>query len=217
MKIAIIGAGNVGSTLGKAWARKGHAICFGVRLPQDDKTRQLVQSIGGQVQAGTVAEAAAFGEVVVLATPWQGTEAAIREAGDLRGKIVIDCTNPLKPDVSGLELGFTSSGAERVAQWAVGAKVYKAFNTTGANNTADPIINGIRTVMFVCGDDETAKPVVMQLVSALGFDAVDAGKLEQARLLEPWAMLWISLAFRGGLGRDFGFALLRRGRPNPTA
>src|SRR6266568_4043560 len=107
MKIAIIGAGNVGSTLGRAWARKGHDICFGVRHPQDDKTRQLVQSLGGKPQARTVAEAAAFGQVVVLATPWQATEAAVRAAGDLRGKTVLDCTNPLKPDVSGLALGFT--------------------------------------------------------------------------------------------------------------
>ncbi|HZU36299.1 MAG TPA: NADPH-dependent F420 reductase [Gemmataceae bacterium] len=216
MRIAIIGAGNVGSTLGKAWAKKGHDIFFGVRHPQDDKIRQLVESIGPKTQAGTVAEAASSGEAIVLATPWQGAEAAIRAAGDLRGKIVIDCTNPLKPDVSGLEVGFTTSGAEQVAQWAKGAKVFKAFNTTGSNNMADPVINGIRTVMFVCGDDEAAKSVVMQLAADLGFDAVDAGKLEQARLLEPWAMLWISLAFQGGMGRDFGFVLLRRGKANPA-
>ena len=217
MKIGIIGAGNVGSTLGKAWAKKGHDLFFGVRHPQDDKTRQLLQSIGSKAHAGTVAEAAAVAEVVVLATPWQGTEAAVRAAGDLRGKTVIDCTNPLKSDVLSLEVGFTTSGAERVAQWAKGAKVFKAFNTTGSNNMADPVINGIRTVMFVCGDDEGAKPAVMQLASDLGFDAVDAGRLEQARLLESWAMLWISLAYQGGLGRDFGFALLRRGKPNPNA
>jgi predicted dinucleotide-binding enzyme len=185
-------------------------IFFGVRHPQDDKTRQLLQAIGPNAQAGMVAEAAAFGQVIVLATPWPATEAAIRAAGDLRGKTVIDCTNPLKPDASGLEVGFTTSGVERIAQWAKGAKVFKAFNTTGSNNMAEPVINGIRTVMFVCGDDETAKPVVMQLAADIGFDAVDAGKLEQARLLEPWAMLWISLAFQAGIGRDFGFALLRR-------
>jgi hypothetical protein len=217
MRIAIIGAGNVGRTLGKAWAKKEHDIFFGVRNRKDDKTQQLVQSIGTKAQAGTVAEAAAFGQVVLLATPWHGTETAVRAAGDLRDKTVIDCTNPLKPDFSGLEVGLSTSGAEQVAQWAKGAKVFKAFNTTGFNIMADPVINGIRTVMFVCGDDETAKPVVMQLASDIGFDAVDAGKLEQARLLEPWAMLWISLALRGAVSRDFGFALLRRGKPKPTA
>ena len=216
MKIGILGAGNVGGTLGQAWAKKGHDIFFGVRHPQDDKTRQLVQSIGPKAQAGTVAQAVAFGEVVVLATPWQGTEAAIKQAGDLSSKVVIDCTNPLQPDFSALALGFSTSGAEQVAQWAKGAKVFKAFNTTGYNVMADPVIGGTRTVMFVCGDDEAAKPAVLQLASDIGFDAIDAGKLVQARLLEPWAMLWISLAFGGSVGREFGFALLRRGKPNPT-
>jgi predicted dinucleotide-binding enzyme len=210
MKIGIIGAGNVGGTLGRAWAKKGHDIFFGVRQPRDDKTLRLVQSIGGKAQVGTVPEATAFGEAVVLATPWQVTEAAVKEAGDLSGKVVIDCTNPLEPDVSGLEVGFSTSGAEKVAGWAKGARVFKAFNTTGFNIMADPVIDGTRTVMFVCGDDEAAKPAVLRLASDVGFDAVDAGKLVQARLLEPWAMLWISLAFSGNVGRDFAFALLRR-------
>src|SRR5437762_3231781 len=172
MKIGVIGAGNVGGTLGRAWAKKGHDIFFGVRHPQDDKTRQLVQSIGSKAQAGTVAEAAAFGEVVLLATPWAAAEAAVRAAGDLAGKPLIDCTNPLKPDVSGLEVGFSTSGAEQVAGWARGAKVFKAFNTTGFNNMANPVINAIRTVMFVCGDDEAVKPTILQLAADGGLDAV---------------------------------------------
>src|SRR5947207_12931796 len=87
MKIGIIGAGNVGGTLGRAWAKKGHDIFFGVRHPQDDKTRRLLESLGPKAQAGTVAEAPAFGEVVVLATPWQATEAAVEEADALTGKV----------------------------------------------------------------------------------------------------------------------------------
>src|ERR1700675_410869 len=113
MKIAIIGAGTVVSTLGKGWAKKGHDVFFGVRNPKDEKTRQVVQSIGGKAQAGSVADAAAFGQIVVLAIPWNAAEATIRSAGDLRGKIVIDCTNPLKPDLSGLEVGFSNSAAEQ--------------------------------------------------------------------------------------------------------
>ena len=96
--------------------------------------------------------------------------------------------------------------------------MFKAFNTTGYNIMADPVISGTRTVMFACGDDEAAKHAMLQLAGDIGFDAVDAGKLVQARLLEPWAMLWISsLALRGAVSRDFGFALLRRGKPKPTA
>jgi predicted dinucleotide-binding enzyme len=210
MKIGIIGAGNVGGTLGRAWAKKGHQVFYGVQRPHDDKINKLREATGPEAQAGLPAEAAAFGEVVVLATPWPATQAAIRSAGDLAGKIVVDCTNPLSPDFRSLELGHTTSGAEQVASWAKGAKVFKAFNTTGFNIMANPVIEGIRTVMFVCGDDEAAKPHVLQLASDVGFDAVDAGKLTQARLLEPWAMLWIALAFGANAGRDFGFAMLRR-------
>src|SRR5438034_9367718 len=105
MKIGVIGAGNVGGTLGKALAAKGHQVFYGVRHPQDDKTRAVVKSTGAGAKAGTVAEAAAFGEAVLLATPWPATRDAVASAGDLTGKIVVDCTNPLKPDLSGLEVG----------------------------------------------------------------------------------------------------------------
>jgi predicted dinucleotide-binding enzyme len=210
MKIGIIGAGNVGGTLGKGWAKAGHQVFFGVQRPGDEKVKALLQAAGPGARAGSSAEAAAFGEVVVLATPWQATEAAIRSAGSLAGKVVVDCTNPLKPDFSALEVGHTTSGAEMVAAWAKGSRVVKAFNTTGFNVMADPVINGTPTVMFVCGDDEATKSAVLRLARDLGFDAVDAGPLAQARLLEPWAMLWIHLAVTGAIGREFGFALLRR-------
>jgi predicted dinucleotide-binding enzyme len=210
VKIAIIGAGNVGGTLGKGWAKKGHQVYFGVRRPDEPETQNLLKATGGGAKAGPSAEAAAFGEVVVFARPWPATEAAVKSAGDLSGKIVIDCTNPLKADLSGLEIGQTTSGGEQVAGWARGAKVFKAFNTTGFNIMANPVIQGIPTVMFVCGDDAASKPRVLQLASDLGFNAIDAGPLKQARLLEPWATLWIYLAFNGSVGREFGFALLQR-------
>jgi len=212
VKIAIIGAGNVGGTLGKGWAKKGHEVFFGVRRPQDPEIQDLLKATGGGARAGFPAEAAAFSEVVVLATPWKATEAAVKSAGDLSGKILIDCTNPLKADLSGLEIGHTTSGGEQVAVWARGAKVFKAFNTTGSNIMAAPVIQGIPTVMFVCGDDAAAKPRVLQLARDLGFNPVDAGPLKQARLLEPWALLWIYLAFNGSVGRDYGFALLPRSK-----
>src|SRR5262245_32957422 len=179
MRIGILGAGNVGGALGRAWARKGHEVFYGVKQPGETKVRELVQATGPTARAGTVAEAAAFAEVVVLATPWPATRAAVQAAGDLTGKVVIDCTNPLKPDLSGLEIGHTTSAAETVAGWAPGAKVFKAFNTVGANIMADPVIAGTRTVMFVCGDDEAARPAVLRLAEDVGFDAVDAGPLAQ--------------------------------------
>jgi hypothetical protein len=212
MKLAIIGAGDVGGTLGSAWARKaGHDVFFGVTNPRSDKTQGLLGRLGGKARAGTAAEAAAFGDIIVVATPWPATEAAIRSMGNLEGRIVIDCTNPLGmgPDGLGLAIGHDTSGGEKVQGWAAGASVFKALNTTGFKNMADPVFGGVKSVMFVAGDHESAKPNVMALVGELGFEVVDAGPLRIARLLEPHAMLWIHLALNKGFGGDWGFALVR--------
>jgi predicted dinucleotide-binding enzyme len=212
MTLAIIGAGDVGGTLGAAWARKGHEVFFGVTNPRSEKTQGLVRSIGSTAHAGTAAEAAASGDIIVLATPWPATEAAIRSMGNLSGRIVLDCTNPLAmgPDGLGLEIGHGISGGEKVQGWAAGASVFKTLNTTGFKNMAKPVFNGVKSVMFVAGDDAAAKPKVMALVGELGFEVVDAGPLRIARLLEPHAMLWIHLALNRGFGRDWAFALVRR-------
>jgi predicted dinucleotide-binding enzyme len=210
MQIGIIGGGSVGGTLGAGWARHGHKIRFGMRRPDSPEVKELLKSIGSAAAAGSVAEAAAFGEVVVLATPWPATYEALRAAGDLSEKVLLDCTNPLAPDLSALELGTTSSGGEQVAEWAPGARVVKIFNTTGYGNMANPEYPLGPVTMFYCGDDDGAKVVAAQLASVLGFEPVDAGPLHQARVLEPLAMLWIRLAVFGGLGRDFAFKLMRR-------
>lgn len=156
----------------------------------------------------TSESAVAPADVVVLCTPWQGTEQAVQGCGDLSGKILIDCTNPLTPDVAGLEVGLTTSGAEQVATWAPGARVCKAMNQIGAPMMDGPQLSG-QPVMFVCGNDDDAKAVTTGLVSELGFEAVDIGDLTLARLLEPYALLWIHLALRRGFGTNFGFGLLR--------
>ena len=201
MKIAIIGAGNVGTTLGTAWRNRGHDVTFGVRRPDDPKYASLAA-------VGTNEAAAAPADVVVLCTPWQGTQQAVQSCRDLAGKVLIDCTNPLTPDFAGLEVGHTTSGAEQVTQWAPGARVCKAMNQIGAPMMDGPDLPG-KPVMFVCGDDDKAKSVTAQLVSELGFESIDVGDLTLARLLEPYALLWIHLALRRGLGTNFGFGLLR--------
>jgi hypothetical protein len=210
MKIAIIGAGNVGSTLGRGWAARGHDIVFGVRDPGGPKVQDAIKATGGKARAAGVKEAAAQAEVVVLATPWGAAQDAIRAAGDLRNKVIVDATNPLKPDLSGLAVGSTTSAGEAVAGWAAGAKVVKAFNTTGAANMANPRFGGQSASMFICGDDPAAKKIVAALAQDLGFEAEDAGPLTQARLLEPLAMLWISMAYAHGHGPGIAFKLLRR-------
>jgi predicted dinucleotide-binding enzyme len=201
IKIAIIGAGSVGSTLGAAWRNRGHQVTFGVRNPDDPKHASL-----GAVE--TNESAAAPADVVALCTPWQGTQQAVQGCGDLAGKVLIDCTNPLTPDFAALEVGLVTSGAEEVAKWAPGARICKAMNQIGAPMMDAPQLPGT-PVMFVCGDDDEAKWVTAGLVAELGFETVDVGDLTLARLLEPYALLWIHLAVRRGFGTNFGFGLLR--------
>jgi 8-hydroxy-5-deazaflavin:NADPH oxidoreductase len=210
MKIGIIGSGNVGGALGGRWSKLGHEVVFGTRNPGGPDMQQLAAKASGKTSAASLSDAARDCEVLLLATPWPATEQIIAGLGDLSGKILIDATNPLLPDLSGLALGTTTSAGEQVARWARGAKVVKAFNTVGANILADPSFEGHKPVMFYCGDDAEAKQVVKQLIHELVFEAVDAGPLTQARVLEPFALLWISLAYAQGMGRDFAFELLRR-------
>jgi NADPH-dependent F420 reductase len=210
MKIGIIGAGNVGGALGTRWAQGGHEVIFGSRNPDSAPIAELLAQAGSKTRAGSVPDAVTASDIVLLATPWPATQSALAGAGDLSGKVLIDATNPLRPTLDGLELGTTTSGAEQVAKWAPGAKVVKAFNTVGSNLMADAHFGGEPPVLFYCGDDAEAKRTVGALAGELGFEAVDAGPLTQARLLEPFALLWISLALVQGHGRDIAFRLLRR-------
>jgi hypothetical protein len=207
MKIAMIGAGNVGSALGRAWLRAGEDVVFGIPEPADQKYRALPRE-----RLHTSVEAALVADIVVLATPWPATETAVKSLGDLSGKIMIDCTNPLGVGRDGLELalGYDISGGEQVASWARGASVFKSLNQTGAENMEKAALFTARPAMFVAGDDEAQKPTVLSLVSKIGFDAIDAGPLRIARLLEAYGMLWIDQALKRGRGTDFAFALARR-------
>src|SRR5262245_27309628 len=209
MRIGIIGAGQVGGTLGRGWAAKGHQVTYGVRDPKAANVGEVLKGTGHGAKAATVAEAASQAEVVVLTTPWDAVQEALRSAGTLSGKVLLDCTNLLKPDLSGLTVGHTKSAGEQVAEWAPGAMVVKIFNTTGFGNMADPKYPEGAPTMFYAGDDPAAKAVAAGLATDLGFDAVDAGPLANARLLEPFGMLWIYLAVLGGQGRDIAFRLMR--------
>lgn len=197
-RIAVIGKGNVGQAIGEGWKRRGHQVVYAVKTPAgpDEKT---------------IANACVAAEIVVLATPWGAVADALANAGDLAGKIVIDCTNPLAMTDGRLSLaiGFSTSGGEQTAALAKGARVFKTLNQTSAENMADASKFSPRAMMYVAGDDAGGKAVVMALVDDLGFEAIDAGPLVIARLLEPLAMLWIDQALTRGAGRDFAFARLR--------
>ncbi len=210
MNIGIIGSGNVGGTLGGRWAQHGHEVTFSSREPDSEKMKKLVAGAGPNSRAATLAETVSGNDVLLLATPWPATQQIVSGAGDFTGKILIDAVNPFLPNLAGIEVGTNNSGGELVAQWASGAKVVKAFNTIGNNIMADANLAGHSALLLYCGDDEGAKQVVHGLATELGFDAEDAGPLKQARVLEPFALLWVTLAFTRGFGREFAFKIIRR-------
>jgi 8-hydroxy-5-deazaflavin:NADPH oxidoreductase len=222
MKIAIIGAENVSSSLGRVWAKAGHYIIFGVRnAPQmvAGRTNAPMPGIGVGTAIMPFLDAAMKADIVVLACPWPAVEGTIKALGDLSGKIVIDATNPLTLGGDGslsLEVGSTSSGAEEIERMAAGSMVVKAFNTYGPENYADsayPNAGGLKPVMFYCGDNDDAKAKVHQLAADLGFEPVDTGGLGMARSLEPLALLWIRLSIRDGRNPNFAWARLTRQAP----
>jgi len=188
----------VGGTLGPAWVKAGHEVIYGVRDPNSEKVKTLLNISGGKAQADGVAEAAA--DIIVFATPWSATQEAIQAAGNLAGKLVVDCTNPIAPDLKGLSIGTTTSAGEQVAHWAEGAKVVKAFNTTGSGNMADPKYGSQSVTMFICGDDPDTRETVAQLAIAVGFEPCITGPLYHARYFEPMAMLWVDMAYLQGRG-----------------
>jgi predicted dinucleotide-binding enzyme len=205
MKIGIIGAGNIGGTLGRRWAAQGHQLMFGVRDPHSQKIQDLLASIEGQVEAGSIPAAAAFGDLILLAVPGSAALDIISQAGDLSGKILVDANNRI-----GAAIEPGRSLAEELARQAPGARLVKAFNTTGYENMLDPQFGPLQADMFICGDDPAAKAVVAQLAEGLGFHIVDTGPLSSAALLEALAGLWVHLAYRQGLGRNITFKLLTR-------
>ena len=205
MKIAIIGTGKMGSTLGKVWAEKGHQVFFGSRDP--DKARKLAETIGSFTRGGSVTDAVAFSQVILLAVVWEGVPESILAAGNLEGKILIDCTLPMVNRQ--LAIDPTSSGAGEIAKLVPGAKVVKAFNTIYYEHFEHPVINQERISMFYCGDDGKAKEIAAQLGSDIGLDSVDCGPLFNARWLEAMAYLWIYMALGVGYGTEIGFRFLK--------
>jgi 8-hydroxy-5-deazaflavin:NADPH oxidoreductase len=208
MKIAIIGAGGVGGTLGRSWAGKGHEVRYGARNPKSANVAKALAATTGAA-AASIGEAVRWAEAVVLATPWSGTQQALAAAGDFQGKPLLDATNPLTPQFT-LALGHADSGAEQVQRWAPSASVVKIFNTTGLENMADPAYRQGRAAMVYAGGDGRAKQVAASLAADLGFEPLDLGGLDGARYLEPAAMVWIKLAVVQKLGRNIAFGLMRR-------
>ena len=199
MRIGILGTGDVGRALGSGFAALGHDVKLGSRDANNPKIKDWVGKAGAHTSGGTFAEAAAFGEIAVLATMWAGTENALRLAGaeSLAGKVLIDATNPL--DFSTLPPtlthGHTDSGGEQVERWAPGARVVKAFNIVGNAHMFRPDFPGGPPDMFICGNDTGAKKTVSTILNEFGWEVIDLGGIDRARYLEPLAMVWIAHGF----------------------
>jgi 8-hydroxy-5-deazaflavin:NADPH oxidoreductase len=207
MRIAIIGAGALGTAIAGDLIAAGHEIVFGGGASAHDAAARV-----GAI-AYSNADAAAFADVVALAVPFRAIDVALAQTGSLDGAVLWSCVNALKPDLSGLAVGFDTSAAEEVARRAPGARV-----VSGIPPLAEALANGdlrydagLVPSVFVCGDDEQAKAVVELLVLDLGAHPVDAGPLAAARLIEPAMMLLVRLAY-AGVPRDVGLRLLERTR-----
>ena len=191
MKIAIIGAGNVGRSLASNAARAGHEVVISDRDPEE--AAELAGSVHG-TPTGDPKQAVAQAEIVVLAVPFASVEELARTiAGGIAGKVVVDATNPLKPTYDGLTTEGGPSGAERIQSWLPGAKVVKAFNTIFAAKQADPVVDGEPVDALIAADDQNARDKVIALAGSMGFRPVDAGVLARAKELEAMAFLIISL------------------------
>lgn len=203
MKVAVLGAGNIGSTLGRKWARAGHEVMFGVRNVDKPQVQALVAELGHRASAGTVGQAIGFGDVVVCAIPGVAMDEMIQAyAQALNGKIVIDPAN--RPD------NTARNSLPTFTTYAPGAKVYRAFNNLGWQNFESPQFGDVQADLFYCGPAGDAKAAVEQLIADVGLRPVCVGDLNQIRLVDMMGLLWRALASGQGMGRHLAFKMLTR-------
>jgi 8-hydroxy-5-deazaflavin:NADPH oxidoreductase len=192
LKIAIIGKGHVGTALSKGLAKAGHEIKFGHRDPKEP-----------------VADAAKWGEIIILAVPHENADQAIEEIKPYAdSKTIIDVMNAIGEDY-GLGISCTTSTAEETQNKLPNAKVVKAFNTVFASNQSTGKVGGKQLTALIAGDDATAKQTVAQLTQDIGFDPIDCGPLKSARYLEAMGILIINLAYTYGMGTQIGYKLVK--------
>lgn len=203
MTIAIIGSGNIGSTLGKKWLAAGHQVIIGARDINAIKGTALAAE--KNVSVLSIAAAAAAAEVILMAVPAHVITDVINNMGDISGKIIIDATNSVRLKPEGFESAF-----EALVQ-RTGAAVVKCFNTTGYDNMDNPVYNGEAIDMFMAGSNKQAKDIARQLAIETGFaDCIDFGGDDKVPMLEQLAACWIHLAMVQGMGRDIAFKLVKR-------
>jgi len=214
MRIGVLGTGDVGKAIGKALVTLGHDVKMGSRSATNEKAIAWAKEVGARASVGTFADAASYGEIVVVATLGVENENVLRSAGaeQFRGKVVIDTTNPL--DFSGgmpptLAVAGNDSAGERVQRLLPDAYVVKAFNTVGHAHMFRPSFPGGPPDMFICGNRDQAKTTVAGILSDFGWGVVDIGGIESSRYLEPMCLVWVLHGARTNTW-NHAFKLLRR-------
>ena len=212
MKIGVIGSGGVGQTIANGLLALQHHVKIGTRDPA--KLAEWVKTRGIRASVGSFEDAADFGEIVVLATLWSGTKAALDLAkpAKLKDKIVIDVTNPFvfsHEAAPTLAVGLTDSGGEQVQRWLPQSRVVKTLNTVGNAYMFQPEFPHGPPTMFYCGNDDEAKYQVARILNDFGWESVNVGNIEAARLLEPMALLWVTLGIQTGKW-SYAFKLLHK-------
>lgn len=201
MKIAILGSGNIGSTLGKKWATAGHTVTFGIRNVDDPKYQQLLETMSGNAAIAATPEAVESAEAIVFAIPGTAVEETIAGLGEtLDGKIIIDATNKVRQ----AELNSLAA----ISAKAPNAKLFRAFNSLGWENFDNPQLEGTQVDLFYCGDAGEAQKTVHQLISDIGLRPIYVGNQDQVKVIDTLTSLWFALAFEQGYGRRLAFKLL---------
>jgi 8-hydroxy-5-deazaflavin:NADPH oxidoreductase len=197
LNVGILGSGDVGQALGRGFASHGHDVKIGSRTPNSDKLKAWLKQTTGKTSTGTFAEAAAHGEILVLAAQGAAAENVIDLAGPEKftGKVVIDTTNPLdfsKGSSPTLFVGITDSLGERIQRKLLQAKIVKCFNIVSNLQMVNPTFSEGKPEMLICGNDAQAKQRVIAILKEFGWPgAIDTGGIEEARWLETLVPLWV--------------------------
>ena len=203
LRIAVLGAGNIGGTLGRKWALAGHKISFGVNNPDSNRAQALRAELGTKVTIGSVVDALANSDVVVMALPGKAMDETItKHAAQLDGKIIIDTANRMG--------GGPMNSFATFQKQTPHARVFRAFNTLGWENFADPVFDGIQADLFYCGPDGDARAVAEQLIEDVGLRPMRLGDVDQMGLVDSVASLWFALALGQRKGRQLAFKVLIR-------
>lgn len=214
MRIGILGSGLMGGKLGTLFARAGHEVVFSYARSKE-KLKRLSRNAGDNALAGTPAEAAQDANALLLAVHWSRLADVLQQAGDVSGKVILNCSLPMNTDNTELAIAHTSSGLEEIAKIVPKARVVAAFNTVPSE-----VLFGVyerrrranRPSLAYCGDDKRGKALAATLIRDVGFNPVDAGPARIARYIEPFALLVAQLAYEGKGGPELAYRFERFGK-----